>query len=456
LTFQDERGPCRAPGLSSHIASAGSGPLANAFLSQDFPEEEFAPLHQSLPTVSEDEVLADEIAANTSEDMIGSRGLQSTGTTDSRRRTQNVVAVSTADIKKRFSWSDSPVCEGLEPIDKDGKHIPGWRALVEDRIKKGTPLKAAAFTFLDKVCVLGSGTYGVVWRAQDRNTGKLYAVKNIKASVGRGSLVERECDMSNHLRLQPHPCIVGLFAVHCFPEMSFYMIVMELCTGGDLQDKLKEYRKRAADNKQPYVMPELGFKWIGQMFLGLEHLHLNMKALLRDLKPGNVVIGANGISKLTDFGLGRAGTQSTGVWTFGMPAGSPGYIAPECLLQEEYDSRADLYSFGVVAWVVITGGVTSSSTPRPPVAQSKRDFVAQANAWQLLEQCLTQPEANYAMALDEDTKAFVGKLAQRRPDKRPLHSEIRQFPLMQKLSLPEHGAGRDVVDRWLVGCEGTS
>ncbi|CAE8664340.1 unnamed protein product [Polarella glacialis] len=112
-------------------------------------------------------------------------------------------------------------------------------------------------------------------------------------------------------------------------------------------------------------------RWLAQIFLGLEHMHLEMDTLLRDLKPENVVLSASGCAKLTDFGFGRFGVESSGCWSFGMPSGSPGYVSPEVLHRESYDSRADLYSFGVLAWVMLTGGVTIGSEPVPPMGRPR-------------------------------------------------------------------------------------
>ena len=145
-------------------------------------------------------------------------------------------------------------------------------------------------------------------------------------------------------------------------------------------------RTRNLHGRGRYKAPGPAVAWIAQVFLGLEHMHLRMDTLLRDLKPDNVVISAStrfrhfwilqnhilssysphrmilaqhvmfsrllmsfhvgfagdrGVAKLTDFGFGRFGVEgSSGTWSFGIPAGSPGYVAPEVILQRNYDHSA--------------------------------------------------------------------------------------------------------------------
>jgi len=357
----------------------------------------------------------------------------------------------------RVSWSKSPISDGLEPISKDGRPSSPWLEMINAYARKynGKSLGPERFQQVPKDCILGAGAYGQVWRARDRRTGTRYAVKNIRMR-SNPSPAERECEMSDHIRLQPHPCIVHLFAVHCFPELSFYMIVMELCANGDLQGAIKSIRKEVDGKGRHYAPPTEAGRWSAQVFLGLEHMHVCMNSLLRDLKPGNVVISASGIAKLTDFGLGSVVKESTGAWTFGMPPGSPGYISPECLLQQRYDSSADLYSFGVLLFVLYTGGVTYKSDPQPPIAKAnpkrRGDFLVHADDWRLLNQCLIEPEASGALPLDSSTKNLVARLVQRRPDKRPTHTEIRQHQLMQDTKLPDAGAKPEQVDAWLRKC----
>lgn len=266
------------------------------------------------------------------------------------------------------------------------------------------------------------------------------------------SLAARECQVADRVRLQPHPCIVHLFLVHHFQEVGLFMQVMEYCPGGDLLKKIWRARRRAERDRRSYEPPTHANIWIGEVFLGLEHLHLQMHALIRDLKPENVVLNERGRSKLTDFGFGRFGAESSGAWTFGCPPGSPGYISPEILRQQRYDHKADLYSFGVLVWVLLSGGVGYDPQPRPPWGnrRNETDFRAHFQDWKFMRDCLERPEDNSAKRLSEDDKAFVAGLTQRRASSRPNHQELRQrYAVLTRLNLPEPGAGRDAIEAWV-------
>jgi serine/threonine protein kinase len=347
-----------------------------------------------------------------------------------------------------------PALEDLEPIDKDGEPIEVWRAFVNERMRVGQPLGAAAFQYLDQRSVLGQGSFGIVWRAQEFHSGQRFAVKNIRSPYVEGSAADREFQMSNHIRLRPHPCIVTLFHVLYFPNNCFYMIVMELCPQGDLLKLTHAMRKEALYRNARFQPHPACPGWVGQVFLGLEHLHLRVRAILRDLKPDNVVISESGHAKLTDFGLGHFGAEAVagGTWSFGVPPGSPGYIAPETLLQESYDFRADLYSFGVLIWLLYTGGVTYDSTPRPPLGNKgdDADFFAHSKDWYYLQCCVNDPENNGALALPANLKELVLKLTQRRSADRPAHGAIRNYSFIEELDLPEVGDGRDQIMEWLA------
>ncbi|CAK9106259.1 cGMP-dependent protein kinase 2 (cGK 2) (cGK2) (cGMP-dependent protein kinase II) (cGKII) [Durusdinium trenchii] len=199
---------------------------------------------------------------------------------------------------------------------------------------------------------------------------------------------------------------------------------MEYCSGGNL---LRRIQQRHLCGIGSYRAPSTAIAWIAQVFLGLEHMHLRMDTLLRDLKPDNVVLSISGVAKLTDFGFGRFGVESTsGLWSFGVPAGSPGYVAPEVILQQNYDYSADLYSLGVLTWVLLSGGLVNVEPPQPPTGQRRtvNDFRAHAQDCDLLLRCLEDPRSNGALRLRRHEQDFVAKLIDRRPERRLSHRAL--------------------------------
>lgn len=281
----------------------------------------------------------------------------------------------------------------------------------------------------------------------------MVAVKNISVKQnGLLSAAEKECSIASHIRLSPHPCVVNLLFFHHFTDAGMYSLVLEFCPGGDLSGKIKTARREAKEQKSEYEKPVMSLQWIAHVFLGLEHLHLMTRCLLRDLKPANVVISEQGHGRLTDFGVSRLGTESQGDWTFGAPPGSPGFTAPEVLAGEKYNCKADLYSLGALIWVLLSGGVTDYAEPRPPIAKMncRSDFKALANDWQSLKSAVKNPgPATKTRPIPGDAGSLVLQLVERRPTTRPAHKDIRKHPWIKGMQLPPYRSPPDVVNAWL-------
>lgn len=343
--------------------------------------------------------------------------------------------------------------QDLEPITASGG--PPSSLARQSRLstlrRSSTATSGAVFLRVHQESVLGEGRYGVVWRAQHRQTKEWYAVKNIKTPSKDGNfmLAQREVDVAEKLLLSSHPCVVKIFEVHVFADNDLISLVMEFCPGGDLLQKIQGRREDVAQHSQSYEPPPKAHMWIGQIFIGLEHLH-KMDVLLRDLKPENVVFGQDDCAKLTDLGFGRLGTESDGRWSFGIPTGTPGFIAPEILCQEQYDASVDLYSFGVLVWVLLSGGLVSASKPAPPTGPRKfvTDFEALNDDFQLLANCLADPEAHDARPLPEDAQDFVTRLTQRDAADRLKSEEVRGHRFVTPLNLPAINTTHEVVCAW--------
>lgn len=342
--------------------------------------------------------------------------------------------------------------EDLVPVSKSGYAIKRWGGSKRRRDEGGV-LTGSMLVTVPKEANLGTGGYGVVWRARHRNTKELFAVKNIlpSKSTSRQYSAARERAVSERLLAAPHPCVVRVFSMREFETNGLTSLVMEFCPGGDLHDLITAGREAAKRKGTFYKVPEAAQEWIGQVFLGIEHLH-RTDLLSRDIKPENVVFSSDGVAKLTDFGFGRVGAiAEQAQWSFGFPSGTPGYCAPEIMAQEPHDYRADLYSLAVLIWMLLTGGLTKTSKPRVPRSRPHfaSDYKVFVDDWLLLRKCISEPEQNHSRPLPPVARNLLLGLAQREPVDRYGHQEIRDHEFMGALELPAPDAATSVVEAWL-------
>ena len=185
---------------------------------------------------------------------------------------------------------------------------------------------------LDKV---GEGTYGVVYKCQNKETNELVALKKVRLEnedEGIPSTSIREISILKQLH---HPNIVNLLdLIH--GEKKLYL-VFEF-----MDHDLKKY----LDLNGGPLPPQLVKSYLYQICLAIKYCH-SRRILHRDLKPQNLLIDKNGVIKLGDFGLARA---------FGIPIKTLTheiltlwYRAPEILLgQKEYSTPVDMWSIGLI------------------------------------------------------------------------------------------------------------
>jgi len=216
-----------------------------------------------------------------------------------------------------------------------------------------------AYKWNEKNDLLGSGNFADVYRAQrDTSVKRIYkdyadnevdipqmvAVKVIDKSKAEDMEdVRREIDVMTRLN---HPNILKLFEVDDEPKKVF--LVMELVTGGELFDRViakEKYTEREAADT------------IVTLCSALAHLHAQKPPIVhRDLKPENILYGSpadDAPIKLADFGLARFVEPGAMMTT---ACGTPGYVAPEILKNEGYDSPAvDMWSVGVVLYILLCG-----------------------------------------------------------------------------------------------------
>ena len=188
---------------------------------------------------------------------------------------------------------------------------------------------------------LGRGGMGVVYRAHDVLLDRDVALKVLSDSglgalsaEGRARLL-REAQAVAKLN---HPNIVSVYDAGKVDGVPF--VVMELVEGPSLHDR------------SPQALSEI-LVIACQICAALEQAHAH-GIIHRDLKPENVLIAPDGSAKLVDFGLARTATASR-LTVEGALVGTLFYIAPEQLLGQAIDGRADLYALGVMLYELTTG-----------------------------------------------------------------------------------------------------
>jgi len=193
---------------------------------------------------------------------------------------------------------------------------------------------------------LGRGAMGVVYLASDPLLSRQVAVKTVDLAVQEPE--ERETLRNRLLRdaraaaVLKHPNIVAIYDV--FEEGGRAYVVMEYIDGESLAARLKT-------NPFPDVSAML--KVLRQTADALDYTHAR-GVIHRDIKPANVMIDSSGAAKIMDFGIARISDTRTCTPT-GMVVGTVEYMAPEQILGEELDGRADQFALAVVAYQMMTG-----------------------------------------------------------------------------------------------------
>merc|ERR1719215_6235 len=170
---------------------------------------------------------------------------------------------------------------------------------------------------------------------------------------------------------------------------------MDLCPNGDLM-------KLLVDHGKPGLSYHEIARYCGEVMLAIEHLH-SIRVIFRDLKLENVVIDKEHRARVTDFGLAKKLHTEADAKTM---CGSYGYAAPEIILNTgRYTYSVDLYSFGVMFYMMLSGGEPSPKAPKqrlPPMRHaSLRRKVREAEkeaewareevgAMKLLQQCISE------------------------------------------------------------------
>ncbi|ORX62455.1 Pkinase-domain-containing protein [Hesseltinella vesiculosa] len=212
----------------------------------------------------------------------------------------------------------------------------------EDENKDGYPADLLARYDVTET-TLGVGSFAVVKECIRRSTKKHYALKIImkKVIAGKEHMLDSELDI---LKQVHHKNIVSMYDIYESTEAIY--IVTCLATGGELFQQLLD--------KGSYTERDAA-RLVGQLLEGLVYLH-DLDIVHRDIKPENLLFESKAAEApllITDFGLSKILKNHDDVLM--TACGTPGYVAPEVLLQKGHGKPVDMWSVGVITYVMLCG-----------------------------------------------------------------------------------------------------
>jgi Protein kinase domain len=268
----------------------------------------------------------------------------------------------------------------------------------------------------------GHGGMGIVYRARDRETGEVVALKVLKPEIAANpAVIER---FKNELRLARKITHKNVCRIHEFnraADGSAY-ISMEYVDGDSLRHVLWRFGEMGLRS---------GIRVAQQICDGLREAHAQ-GVVHRDLKPENIMIDQAGNAKVMDFGIARSIEASTA--TLGA-IGTPSYMAPEQAEGKTVDQRTDIYALGLILYELFTGSTAFTGD------------TAAAVAYKQVHHTPASPREIEAAIPDHVEKAIL-KCLEKNPAQRFQSVDELSAALSQKPEfkpLPVEGAGEEVA-----------
>lgn len=290
--------------------------------------------------------------------------------------------------------------------------------------------------------LIGSGTFGKVYRATERASGETFAVKRMPKRFGAGGMmdpyyvrrVRNEVDIGNHLGRSLNIAYV----YQAFEDDEKVDIVMELCTGGTLWDAIV-----CPDDTNGYEYTHEDACRLIRDILRVVALCHSQGVMIRDIKPDNFLFAtpdhAHAPLKAIDFGVSVFCEEDERV---DMRAGTPMYISPE-VLRCDYGLKSDVWSAGMVAYLVLTGKLPFSGEGEE-IAHDFMNGVACAN--KDIFRAILYSELDFSEETWKDmplgAKDLVENMLQRNPEKRPTAAECLQHEWIVSLGHPDRSDDR--------------
>jgi len=194
---------------------------------------------------------------------------------------------------------------------------------------------------------LGRGQFGTVKQCTKKDTGTIYAVKIIDKS--NLSLKDEECireEIKILRSLKSHPYVLNLYET--YNEANYHYLITELMAGGELFDRI--VLKETYSEKETRDVCKI-------LFEAVRYCH-SLNVCHRDLKPENLLLVSEDndyLIKIADFGLAKRVQPHNRDHCLRTKCGTPEYAAPDVLCSKAYGLKCDMWSLGVIIFILLSG-----------------------------------------------------------------------------------------------------
>ncbi|EFA75800.1 putative protein serine/threonine kinase [Heterostelium album PN500] len=261
-----------------------------------------------------------------------------------------------------------------------------------------------SFEFKEK---LGQGGYGAVFRALHRESGTTLAVKVLSITPTRIADIEKEIDLLKKCRCQSVLSYYGSIA-----KLAELWILMDYCAVGSVKDMMKTCCDTLDEEQIAAVAADV--------LSGLGYLH--SKGIVHlDVKAANILLTEDGQVKMADFGVSQQ--LQTPYGQSSILIGSPLYMAPELILKAPFNSKADVWSFGITLIELAEG--------RPP----SRGLKSMAQLCEVPN--MPPPKLANPKDWSPSFNDFISKCLTKDPEQRPSVGDLLSHPFIQNAKTTE-------------------
>ena len=308
------------------------------------------------------------------------------------------------DNKKYFCFSVVYPAKTRMYYCDDEKQYKEWI----DNLKKATGY-TNLLDIYDVKEKLGNGKFGLVKLGINKHTKEKVAIKIMNKKKIDSSDIELMRTEIEILKIFQHPNIIRLYDI--FENIDYIYIIMEYCPGGDLFSYLEQRKFKISEERAAIIMNKIcEAVFYFQSYFGVIH---------RDLKPENVLLTSSSDDsdiRILDFGLSKISTPNEKCTE---PYGTLTYCAPEIILDEPYNKEVDMWSIGVMTYLMISGRLPFNGEDENKIAReiafNEPDF--NAECWKKVsKECIS----------------FIKQLLEKNAKKRMVIGDALKHPWFKK------------------------